>query len=115
MDNTSNINSSNIYNLDLELVRKLQELSKKEAPELDDYFHYLNAMKEVMDMKGIKVEKDEYIETLQKNAENETTLLYNNITVEGEEIGGKVENMDILTKEEEKELKDEIYNAEIIN
>jgi len=77
-----------------ELLRKLIELSKKEAPELDDYIHYVNAVAEVNSILGLEIDEDSYnvINELKEKTDNETKLLYDNIKVEGEPIDGKTED-----------------------
>ena len=61
-------NTSNIYNLDMDLVRELQTSSKKEDPELDEFYHYCNAVKKVMNLRNIKPDFNtiEFIQTLIK-------------------------------------------------
>lgn len=116
-NNSSNLNNtSNIYNLDMDLVRELQALSKKEAPELDNFFHYCNAVKEVMDMNGIKpdVNNVEYVNTLKRYTDEEfSNICYENIKFEGTPKDGIPE---LLTEEQEKEYLEtqEVLN-EVIN
>ena len=116
-NNSSNINNtSNIYNLDMDLVRALQELSKQTAPEIDNFFHYCNSVKEVMEMSGIKPDENnlEYINTLKKYTDEEfNNICYENIKIEGEEKPGIPQN---LTEEQEKEyLETEEILDEVIN
>jgi len=90
-----------------ELLRALIQLSKKEAPELDDYIHYINATAEVNSIFGFETDEESInlVSKLKEKTENEKTLLYDNIKIEGEPIDGKVktednnndENNEILT------------------
>lgn len=119
MNINSNLNNSNIYDIDMDLVRELQELSRQSAPELDGFFHYCNAVKEVMDMKNIKPDTNilEYTNTLKKYTDEEfDKICYENVKIEGEEKPGVPEQ---LTEEQEKEylenqeVLDEVLNEEI--
>ena len=105
----SNINCTSNIDRD-ELLRVLIELSKKEAPELDGYFHWLNATVEINNILGLQPTQDDikYMEILKKASETEKTLLYDNIKIEGDPVDGKVEDNNLLEDTHENEVNEVI-------
>ena len=101
----SNINCTSNIDRD-ELLKVLIELSKKEAPELDGYFHWLNATVEINNILGLQPTEEDlkYMEILKKASETEKTLLYDNIKIEGEPVDGKEDDNNLLAGANENDL-----------